>query len=397
MGDCNIPFVPGYNPNTPGNIQLDTGAVFKNFVVGTDTVASARAAGKLIGATQGGVAINLVPDMRQIQVDGSKGAGKGLEVMNFFTGEITANFIEMSTETLQLALGARTVDTTSNELFDIIQPVQYICDDDYETNIVWVGTIKGTQDPMYIELKNVLGTGGVVFSPSDNTEGVLPVTFRAHYDPDSPEDVPITLYRPKQYGTVTGYVSTGAAAQGTLTLDTLPTAGDTMTIGATTYTFEAGTTPSAVGKIPLGAGLAYCQDNIVAAINGTDNVNTANAYVTIADFATDAAILTAIVPGTNGNTIVTTETFTAATNIFDGPTLGTTTAGSGTIQAGATISITISTRTFTVTTNSSGYFTISVPLGIRDFTATKDALTGTSGDVSVLGGKTVTAGVIIVS
>jgi hypothetical protein len=49
--------------------------------------------------------------------------------------------------------------------------------------------------------------------------------------------------------------------------------------------------------------------------------------VTIAAFAGDDAVLTAKTPGLASDSIATTETFAAGTNIFDDTTLGTTRAG----------------------------------------------------------------------
>lgn len=116
-------------------------------------------------------------------------------------------------------------------------------------------------------------------------------------------------------------------AQGTLTVDTQPTAGDTMTIGGKTYTFVATGEANRDGEIPLGANVAATQPLIVAAINGSDSVNTAHPLVTAAAFAGNDCVITAIAGGTAGNTIATAETYTAGTNVFDAAKLGTTTAG----------------------------------------------------------------------
>jgi len=116
------------------------------------------------------------------------------------------------------------------------------------------------------------------------------------------------------------------AAQGELTLAAQPTAGDTMTIGAQTYEFAEA---AGSGKILIGAALANTQAAVVAAINGTDGYNAKNFYVTCAAFATNAAVLTAHRAGVAGNSIVTTETFTDAGNLFDAATLGTERAGVG--------------------------------------------------------------------
>lgn len=122
-------------------------------------------------------------------------------------------------------------------------------------------------------------------------------------------------------------------AQGTLTLDTNPTDGDTFTIGSKTYTLQS-TLTDVDGNIQLAGNLATTKANIIDAINLTGNVGldyaasmTINQEAKIAAFIADDAILTAKVADTAGNAVVTTEVFTAGTNVFDDTTLGTTTLG----------------------------------------------------------------------
>jgi hypothetical protein len=110
----------------------------------------------------------------------------------------------------------------------------------------------------------------------------------------------------------------GVAATGTLTVDTNPTAGDTMTIGATTYTFRA--TAAVAGEITIGANLAATKPLIVSAING-DSLNAANASVSAATFSSNNCTLTARVVGAAANSVATTETYTAGTNVFAAATL----------------------------------------------------------------------------
>ena len=112
-------------------------------------------------------------------------------------------------------------------------------------------------------------------------------------------------------------------AAGTLTVDTKPTSGDTMTIGSKTYIFVPIGTANADGEISIGADAAGAQANIVAAINGTDGVNAAHPDVTAGTFASDDCTITALIGGTAGNAITTTETFTAATNVFGAAALAT--------------------------------------------------------------------------
>lgn len=106
------------------------------------------------------------------------------------------------------------------------------------------------------------------------------------------------------------------AAKITLTLATLPTVGDTMTIGTKAYTFKAAA--AADGDILIGADVAATRLNVVSAINGTGEgqVCTAHPGASCAAFSSADAVITAKVKGVAGNAIASTETFTAAGNVF---------------------------------------------------------------------------------
>jgi hypothetical protein len=121
----------------------------------------------------------------------------------------------------------------------------------------------------------------------------------------------------------------GLPSKGTLTVDTTPTATDTMVIGATTFTFVAVGAGANPGDIEVGLNALEAQENITAAIEGTDGYNTAHATVEIDTpwSASNDLILRAKNHGVAGDSIATTETFTAGTNVFDAVTLGTTQAG----------------------------------------------------------------------
>tara|TARA_R110002051_G_scaffold60229_2_gene110347 strand:+ start:18721 stop:20121 length:1401 start_codon:yes stop_codon:yes gene_type:complete len=120
--------------------------------------------------------------------------------------------------------------------------------------------------------------------------------------------------------------TTATKAQGTLTTASGVVADDTMTVGATVYTFKAAA--AAAGEITIGGTLNVLAENIIAAINGTDSRNSANASVTAAISGSNV-ILTAITGGVLGNAIVSTETFTGAT-AFGATSLGDTTLADGT-------------------------------------------------------------------
>lgn len=129
--------------------------------------------------------------------------------------------------------------------------------------------------------------------------------------------------------------NTGVAAQGTLTMDTKPTADDTIVLNGTTFTWVAALT-GAANELLIGADLDASKAALEAAFKDRDNGGTLHSVtdsvyealeMTMAAFATDDAVFTANVKGTAGNSLATTETFTAGSNVFDAATLGTTTAG----------------------------------------------------------------------
>jgi hypothetical protein len=125
------------------------------------------------------------------------------------------------------------------------------------------------------------------------------------------------------------------AAQGTLSMATKPTATNTMTINGVAFTWVAALT-GAANELLIGADAAASQaaleDVFVTFANygTTHSVSTttvASTLVSAIAFSSDDMVFTALTKGTAGNSIATTETFTAGGNVFDAATLGTTTAG----------------------------------------------------------------------
>lgn len=105
-------------------------------------------------------------------------------------------------------------------------------------------------------------------------------------------------------------------ATGTLTLTALPTAAETVTVGATTYTFVAALTGA--DDVLIGADADASLDNLTAAINGGAGEGTVYGTGTVANTSAAAEALggsqmraTAAAQGTAGNSVATTETLTA--------------------------------------------------------------------------------------
>lgn len=177
----------GITESTPKNIQLDAGAFFKNFTVGTDTYASAKTAGKCLGATQGGGTATIKATYRQIEVDGTVGRVRGLSDIDTWEISLSATLLETTVDNICIALGAAKVTKGSAggavpEKYTLIQGKTGIDDSDYIENITWVGSVSGTGEPIIIQVFNALNEDGLSYAVADKSEGKIGVTFYGYND-----------------------------------------------------------------------------------------------------------------------------------------------------------------------------------------------------------------------
>jgi len=187
----------GYTAETPKSLLLDAGAFFKNFYVGTDTFASAVEDGKLLGATSGGGSFTAVPVMRRIEIDGIKGAAKGLQVIDEWDIKISASIKEVKKATIQAALATSQVDTSTSASYDIITAENDIKLTDYIDNITWVGNLSGTNEPVVIQVYNALNTNGLTVNVVDKAEATIDLVFTGHYTEADLDTPPFKIYYPK--------------------------------------------------------------------------------------------------------------------------------------------------------------------------------------------------------
>ena len=187
----------GLTSNTKKHLQLDAGALFKNYAPATDTPETA--ASKLIGATVGGATLSMTPEVRSIEVDGAKGPTKGFEAIDSWTCTLTANVKEVTADTIKLALASATAAATSPS-----SPAGYtkvtingdIAGTDYIDNVTWIGKMSGSDKPIMIVMKNVLSLNGFQFTVADKAEGNVPLVLTAHYDVTDLDAVPVEIYVP---------------------------------------------------------------------------------------------------------------------------------------------------------------------------------------------------------
>ncbi len=193
----------GITKKTVENLQLDAGAFFKNFIIGEDTYASAKEAGKIIGATDGGGSFRAVATIRQITVDGAGTRVKGFANVDGWEVSLGFTLKEMTTAALKDALGLADVnkdESTKIEGYDVITGRMSIEEGDFIENVTWVGCLSGSDKPIYIQLTSGFNEDGLTFNMQDKSEGSISCTF---YGYNSLEEYmndevkpPFKIYRP---------------------------------------------------------------------------------------------------------------------------------------------------------------------------------------------------------
>lgn len=256
----------GFTAASPEKLLLDAGAFFKNFVVGTDSFDSAVTAGKLIGATQGGGTFSAVPTVRRIEIDGVKGAAKGLEVIDEWAITIMANVKEVSVESIKLALGAASSEYMTG--YQKITANNYIQSTDYNDNVVWIGKLSGTNTPVIIEVLNAISLGGLTLTMADKAEGLISTTFTGHYTAASLDSPPFNIYYPdavvNTVDDATHEFSKASAADITLII--------TSSDGAVCNGVRKGTDPMTAGEFTLGEGTVILEKEYLGTLTNGEYI-----------------------------------------------------------------------------------------------------------------------------
>ena len=195
----------GYNARTPNKLLLDAGAVFKNFIVGTDTYASAKAAGKCLGATKKGSEFSAVPQIRRMEIDGVHTRTKGDTLIDGWDVYLKTTLVEMTSDTLKLALGVGDSAASSTATgYDEITARDTIQDSDYITNITFIGNILGENNPIIIQVFNAFHEGGLTITNEDKNNAAVECQFYGYLDPSvydsvtDPIEPPFKIYRPTE-------------------------------------------------------------------------------------------------------------------------------------------------------------------------------------------------------
>ena len=177
----------GVTNETFKSMQLGVGIIIKNFAysaIATPTefkaaLEAAISGGQGLGATLGGININVVPEMRQRQFDGATVRFKNDSVIDSWTSTISTTLKEFSPQVLQVAFPtAEFTEIGQAEDMLAMRIRTSLEDTDYAENYTWVGTTDFGY--LMISMFNALAATSGDITAADKAEGGIPVTITGH-------------------------------------------------------------------------------------------------------------------------------------------------------------------------------------------------------------------------
>lgn len=171
-------------------------------------------------------------------------------------------------------------------------------------------------DPSFASVKLLLGYEGnliVDASAVPHTANTVAPAVTAITPADGTHPYDVLGQRPAWDDTF--LEASNTFAEGILTLTALPLDGETVTVGAKTYTYRTAFTGSPINEVIIGADVAASLANLTAAVNAGAGAGTtygtgttANASASAVSYLSPQLLFRAITIGAGGNAIVTTET-----------------------------------------------------------------------------------------
>ena len=183
----------GITADTPKRILFGAGTIHK----GLKYSSAWNFAESLVGATNGGSKLSIVPELYDVPLDGANVAVKGLKVKTGETGTMEVNFAELTEDIIKAATLGKT-GTATDTTYNLIESKADIVDGDYWENVAFVGkTLEGKN--IIAILENALVTSGMETEGKNKESAVGTYTFTCHAadDADSFDTLPWKIYYPK--------------------------------------------------------------------------------------------------------------------------------------------------------------------------------------------------------
>ena len=166
----------GVSATTPQNIVFGAGTIHKGMTKEGNTWSG----GTIVGATNGGSKISIIPEFVDIAIDGANVAVKGLKTKVGETATMEVTFAEITAEVLAAA-------TAGTNASGVITSKAEIAEGDYWENVAFVGTTLDGEN-IIVVMPNALITSGFELEGKHKEGAVLSVTFTCHAELDGELD-----------------------------------------------------------------------------------------------------------------------------------------------------------------------------------------------------------------
>lgn len=184
----------GISENTPKNILFGAGTIHKGLKYTTNAWNFAET---IVGATNGGSKLSIVPEMYDVPLDGANVVVKGLKVKNGETATMEVNFAELTADIMKAATIGKD-GTSADTTYNLIESKADIAVGDYWENVAFVGRTLDGKNIIAI-LENALITSGLETEGKNKESATGTYTFACHADNDADtfDVLPWKIYYPK--------------------------------------------------------------------------------------------------------------------------------------------------------------------------------------------------------
>lgn len=129
----------------------------------------------VIGATSGGNKLMIMPEIKQLEVDGASVRVKGLDIKDGEKATLEINLVELTPEIIKTSIVGK-FGTSDISGYDIIESKASIDEGDYYDNLAFVGK-KTDGTPIIVILDNALCTSGFTLDGKPKDNAVIKVVF----------------------------------------------------------------------------------------------------------------------------------------------------------------------------------------------------------------------------
>lgn len=184
----------GITADTPKRILFGAGTIHKGLKY---TSNAWNFDSTIVGATNGGSKLSIVPELYDVPLDGANVAVKGLKVKTGETATMEVNFAELTEDIIKAATIGK-AGTATDTTYNLIESKADIAVGDYWENVAFVGrTLEGKN--IIAIMENALITSGLETEGKNKESAVGTYTFTCHAaaDADSFDTLPWKIYYPK--------------------------------------------------------------------------------------------------------------------------------------------------------------------------------------------------------